>query len=172
MAVKIPFDFFNESRIKALRRLRNGDTYLVIYLRLLCEAKKSGGFIYWDGIEDSLFDELCLSLDEDVNNIVATIQQLEKLGLCSFTGKGVLRIFSPSQLRDRTSSEYKLWRVSVFERDNYTCRSCGASGCKLNAHHIKPWSLFPLDRYDVNNGITLCEACHRAEHKRRNNGGI
>lgn len=170
MAVKIPFDFFNESRIKALRRLRNGDTYLVIYLRLLCEAKKSGGAIVWDSIEDSLLDELCLSLDEDVNVIADSVRELEKIGLCSVVGRNILHVFTPSQLRDRTSPEYKLWRISVFERDNYTCQSCGKRGCKLNAHHIKPWSLFPCDRYDVNNGITLCTDCHKAEHKRRDNG--
>lgn len=170
MAVKIPCEFFNESRIKSLRRLKNGDTYLVIYLRLLCEARKSGGLIVWDGIEDSFYSELCLAVDEDVNDIHDAIQELERLGLCIFDGCRVLRIFSPSQLRDRTSPEYRLWRISVFERDKYTCQSCGKSGCKLNAHHIKPWSLFPSERYNPENGITLCEECHRAEHKRRNNG--
>lgn len=57
--------------------------------------------------------------------------------------------------------EYKNWRRCVFERDNFTCVICSKKGSKLNADHIQSWSLFPLLRYDVNNGRTLCVDCHR-----------
>lgn len=64
----------------------------------------------------------------------------------------------------RRSGEYKGWRTSVFQRDDYTCQLCGARGVKLNAHHIKPFAIFPELRTDVNNGITLCVTCHKAVH--------
>lgn len=57
--------------------------------------------------------------------------------------------------------EYRLWRTSVFERDNYTCQFCGVRGGKLSADHIKPYSLFPDLRLDINNGRTLCWECHK-----------
>lgn len=61
--------------------------------------------------------------------------------------------------------DYREWRKSVFERDNYTCQQCGSrkSGT-LNAHHIKDWKHYPELRYDVSNGVTLCKDCHQKLH--------
>jgi hypothetical protein len=62
--------------------------------------------------------------------------------------------------RLRSSLEYRLWRESVFERDDYTCLNCNIRGGRLNADHIKPWSLYPELRFAIDNGRTLCEDCH------------
>ena len=56
--------------------------------------------------------------------------------------------------------EYKLWRKSVFERDGYRCLICGKVGGRLNAHHIRSWKDFPELRFDVDNGMTMCQSCH------------
>jgi 5-methylcytosine-specific restriction endonuclease McrA len=78
----------------------------------------------------------------------------------------------PENHRIRYSEEMKNWRVSVFERDKYTCQICGIVGGKLNAHHIIPFSVDKSLRFDLLNGITLCVACHKKQHKniRRKNG--
>lgn len=68
---------------------------------------------------------------------------------------------TPLNKQIRTGKEYKHWRVSVFERDGYTCQSCGEKGVYLHAHHVKPFAYFPSLRFEVSNGITLCEPCHR-----------
>jgi len=70
----------------------------------------------------------------------------------------------------RGKTEYKEWRKSVYERDNYSCQKCGArSGnghaVELHPHHIKPFASYPDLRYEVSNGVTLCKDCHRKEHK-------
>jgi hypothetical protein len=60
------------------------------------------------------------------------------------------------------SLEYKNWRRCVFERDKYTCVNCGDSrGGNLNADHIKSFADYPDLRFEVSNGRTLCEPCHR-----------
>jgi len=73
---------------------------------------------------------------------------------------------TPINLAIRGSLEYKIWRRAVFERDNYACIFCGANNkngnrTTLNADHIKPFSLFPELRFAIDNGRTLCVACHR-----------
>lgn len=63
--------------------------------------------------------------------------------------------------RLRNVSEYYNWRISVFERDCYTCRKCfDSTGGNLEAHHILNFSSHPDGRYDIDNGITLCKTCH------------
>ena len=60
------------------------------------------------------------------------------------------------------------WRKKVFIRDNFTCLMCGQVGGQLNAHHIKSYKLHKRLRYKVDNGITLCKACHKEIHKEIN----
>jgi len=68
---------------------------------------------------------------------------------------------TPINRRLRETGKYKEWRKKVYERDNFTCQECNHKGGRLNADHIKPFSLYPELRFDVNNGRTLCEDCHR-----------
>lgn len=71
--------------------------------------------------------------------------------------------------KKRQLQECKDWRMSVFKRDNFTCVVCNVVGGKLNAHHIKEWAKFPELRLDVNNGVTMCEECHKLYHKEARN---
>ena len=63
--------------------------------------------------------------------------------------------------RIRRSIEFKLWRESVFERDDYTCQKCYQRGGKIVSHHIINFENNPDLRFKVDNGITLCERHHK-----------
>jgi 5-methylcytosine-specific restriction endonuclease McrA len=66
----------------------------------------------------------------------------------------------------RYSEEYK-WSSTVKERDGYQCQHCGQTERSLlHAHHIKQRAAYPELRYDLNNGLTLCQTCHIKEHRR------
>lgn len=69
------------------------------------------------------------------------------------------------RIMGRNYTEYPLWRASVYERDNYTCRVCGdkTSG-NLNAHHLDGYNWCVEKRVDVDNGVTLCNQCHTHFH--------
>ena len=76
-----------------------------------------------------------------------------------------------TQLKDesksiRWSKEMVDWRKSVYKRDDYTCQVCRKRSGKdnaviLNAHHIKRFVDNENLRFYINNGITLCEDCHK-----------
>lgn len=77
--------------------------------------------------------------------------------------------------RDRSGrpSEILYWRKAVYERDLYKCVLCGDStGGNLNAHHLDGWHWCKERRFDISNGMTLCEDCHdefHSEYGYRNN---
>lgn len=69
------------------------------------------------------------------------------------------------RVKERKTHFDKDWRKSVFERDGYACQCCGDSrGHNLVAHHLYSYDIHKDLRYDVDNGITLCECCHKAFH--------
>ena len=66
----------------------------------------------------------------------------------------------------RTSLDIKQWRETVFIRDDYTCRWCkvrsgNGKAVILHADHIKPFAWYPELRFEITNGQTLCEPCHK-----------
>lgn len=79
--LKLYDDFFSSLRIKKLRKLAGGDTYLAIYLKMQLLAMKSGGILKWSGLEDDFTSELALELDEEPENIKVTLAYLLSCGL-------------------------------------------------------------------------------------------
>lgn len=55
------------------------------------------------------------------------------------------------------------WAQEVKRRDGFACVICGRNGY-LNAHHKNAYASFPEQRYDVDNGVTLCQQHHDEYH--------
>ena len=89
---------------------------------------------------------------------------------------------TPLHEQVRKCFEYRQWRSDVFTRDGFTCQECGDDrGGNLIAHHIKEFSeimeeyeietmgqaLKCEELWNINNGRTLCEDCHKEVHRRK-----
>lgn len=71
----------------------------------------------------------------------------------------------------RWSSNMADWRRSVYVRDNYTCvmcngRSSSGNPVTLNAHHVRTFSKHHELRFELSNGVSLCEKCHKLTYKK------
>jgi hypothetical protein len=64
----------------------------------------------------------------------------------------------------RQSAEYKDWRLSVWVRDKTKCQICGIRKDPMVAHHLDGFNAFPEKRFDVDNGVTLCDFHHISFH--------
>lgn len=79
--IQLKEGFFKQKEIKKLRKIAGGDTYTVIYLKMLLAAVKQGNKLYFEGVEDTFPEELALELDEDPENVKVTLAFLERQGL-------------------------------------------------------------------------------------------
>lgn len=67
--LKLKTDFFLNPKIKKLRRIPGGDTYTIIYQKLMLLSVATEGVLVLEGIESKLEDELSLILDETPESI-------------------------------------------------------------------------------------------------------
>jgi predicted phage replisome organizer len=85
--LKLKDDFFTDKRIKKLRRIAGGDTYTIIYLKMMMKCMNNDGILEYEGIEDNFADELALDLDEDADNVQVTVNFLMRAGLLEEMGE-------------------------------------------------------------------------------------
>ena len=79
--LKLKADFFTSRAMKKLRRIAGGDTYTIIYLKLQLLSLKDEGLLFYEGVEPTFYEEMALALDEDAENVRATLIFLESMGL-------------------------------------------------------------------------------------------
>lgn len=95
--------------------------------------------------------------------------------------KGIVSEYNNIRELIRNLQEFKNWRYSVYRRDKNTCQICGHkqdNNMSVHAHHIislmniiKEYNITNYEEallcdllWDTNNGVTLCEECHKNIH--------
>lgn len=79
--LKLKDTFFTDPKIKKLRRIAGGDTYTIIYQKMMLLSLKDEGVIEFEGIENTLAEELALIMDEETDNVKVTLSFLQANGL-------------------------------------------------------------------------------------------
>ena len=51
-----------------------------------------------------------------------------------------------------------------MERDDFTCVTCHERGGRMVAHHLDGYNWCKEKRFDISNGVTLCNECHKDFH--------
>lgn len=109
--LKLKDDFFDKKEIKRLRKIAGGDTYTVIYLKMLLLSLKEEGNLFFDGIGDDFADELSLQLDEEIDNVKMTISYLQSKNLLEVVSEQKYHLNEmPSMVGSETESAERMRR--------------------------------------------------------------
>ncbi|WP_445661395.1 phage replisome organizer N-terminal domain-containing protein [Bacillus sp. FSL K6-3431] len=172
--IKLSTQMFEDEKIRLIENMPEADTILVCWFKLFLMSSKDGSFKVKNFANNTHSTEELLSvlLKKDIQFIWRMISALTEVGVMKIDGDTIeINRFWRTNQELRNSPEYKLWRADVFERDKYTCQMCNQVGGSLNAHHIKSFACYEELRFEVSNGQTLCEPCHRKVHKKGEKNG-
>lgn len=127
--LKLHKDFFQRKEIKRLRKIAGGDTYTIIYLKMLLRSIMSDGKLYFDGLEDDFASELALDLDEKEENVQITVAYLIKSGLLEMCSDD--EYYLPDA-KDNTGTE-----TAVASRVRKHREKQKALQCNINVTQVK-----------------------------------
>lgn len=120
--LKLGDDFFRDKAIKKLRKIAGGDTYTIIYLKMLIKAIQQDNKLYFEGIEDNFADELALDLEEDPENVRVTLTFLQQKGLVEIVNDDEFILTSANKMTgSETESAVRMRRM----RDKKTSQCDG-----------------------------------------------
>lgn len=122
--LKLPDDFFRQKTIKKLRKIAGGDTYTIIYLKMLLIAMKQDGRLYFEGVEDDFYEELALELDEEAENVNVTVRFLLAQGLIELVDETEYRL---------TECDKMVGSEAASTQRSRQCRERKALQCNTNA---------------------------------------
>lgn len=110
--LKFREDFFDSKRIKKLRKMAGGDTYLVIYLKMQLKALRTDGVLQYTGIEENVADEIALDIDEEPENVKVVLAYLMANDLCECSDN--INYFLPYVARNTGSETASTQRVRDY----------------------------------------------------------
>ena len=79
--LKLHDNFFDKYEIRKLRKIPGGDTYTIIYLKLLLYTMNTDGKIPFEGLETHIHKEIALKINEDETSVEMTLNALKMLKL-------------------------------------------------------------------------------------------
>lgn len=128
--LKFKEDFFGSKRIKKLRKLAGGDTYIIIYLKMQLKALRSEGVLTYTGLEENFADELALDIDESPEDVRMVLAYLMSYDLCECSDN--IHYFLPYVVENTGSETDNAQRVRAF-RERQKALQCNAPVMELKS---------------------------------------
>lgn len=122
--LKFKDDFFDSKRIKKLRKLAGGDTYIIIYLKMQLKALRTDGVLEFTGVEENFAEELALDIDENPEDVRMVLGYLMTYGLCECSDN--IHYFLPYVVENTGSETATTQRVRDY-RERQKALHCNAS---------------------------------------------
>ena len=79
--LKLPKDFFEDRAIKKMKTLSKGNTYTIIYLKMLLKSMEDNGVFTFEGVENTIAEEIALDINENEDDVAETINYLQSKNL-------------------------------------------------------------------------------------------
>lgn len=146
--MKLSDEFFRQKTIKKLRRTAGGNTYTIIYLKMLLMAMKQDGKLYFRGTGSTFYDELAFELDESVENVKITVMFLLKLNLMQQIGDREYFLKECSEVVDSESAS----TVRSRKHRNKKASQCNTDTTKPLQKNTEPDPEDVLMKLPMNNG--------------------
>ena len=122
-------EFFKSKEMKLLRRLPGGEEHTIIYLKLMLASLQDNGNIYFEGLADSLAEEMALIIDEDAEAVRMTLMFLEQKKLLTTSDNFAYKL---EQVPEMIGSETASTRRSRKYRSTQKALHCNANATKCN----------------------------------------
>lgn len=123
--LKLGKDFFNQKEIKLLRKIAGGDTYTIIYLKILLLSLENDGKVYFDGVATSFAEEIALEIDEDAENVGVCMKFLEQKGLLVYESEDEMDLTAlPEMIGSESESARRMRKHrqnKVFQEKTSQC---------------------------------------------------
>jgi predicted phage replisome organizer len=118
---KMPEDFFANKEIKKLRKIAGGDTYVIIYQKIILLSLKHGGSVYFEGIEDDFASEIALEIDEEEDNVRITLEFMKRNNSISIIDENEFKMNVSNLIGSETSTALRVRKCRERKLiDNYT----------------------------------------------------
>lgn len=107
--LKLPKSYFSHLEQKKMKRHEHGKDMQIVYLRMMLLSIDKGGYIYFQGVYDSLEEELAEEFDEPVETVRETLEYLKKNKMISIDENS--DCFVPESLKLTGSECYSAERM-------------------------------------------------------------
>lgn len=159
--LQLKTDFFDQKEIKLLRKIAGGDTYTIIYLKMLLASLKDEGKLYFESIGDDFAEEIALLIDEDPENVSITLKYLESKNLIEiveddeyFLNRVPEMVGSEAYSTERSRRHRERKKAQELLQENGETLQCNANETECNVTQLRDREEIELDIDNINNMST------------------